>query len=174
MASGPGAQPSGESAKALKKFLVEGEKLFCSVAVFHRATAQQTPPPSGLAEHVIFCPLGKAEQQPDLLLFIVNAEQTCRLLQLATYWTGMNPRTEMVGSACHMAIAYPLVSGEINVSFLDWTARRMRRYPPDELIMSVPFHKMPEIMEAIPRCTAGTAEIEYPPEFRELMRGEGT
>ena len=136
--------------------------------------ALQLQPPLGLAEHVILCPLEKAEEQPDLVLFLANAEQACRLLQLATYWTGMNPRTEMVSSACHMAVAYPLVSGEINVSFLDWTARRMRRCPADELIVSVPFHKMPEIMEAIPRCTAGTAKVEYPPEFQELMRGEVT
>jgi hypothetical protein len=64
---------------------------------------------------------------------------------------------------------YPLVSGEINVSFLDFTARKMKKYSPDELFVSVPYHRMAGIIESIPFCTAGTAKTEYPPEFKQLV-----
>ena len=70
-----------------------------------------------------------------------------------------------------MAITYPLVSGEINVSFMDYTARKMKGYNADELFVSVPYHRMAGIIESIPLCTAGTAKTEYPPEFRQLVGG---
>ncbi|MCL6518396.1 MAG: DUF169 domain-containing protein [Armatimonadetes bacterium] len=163
---GLGPRPSGDQDKALKKFLVNGEKLFCSIAVFQRVMMLGTPPPKGAAENVILAPMEKAGLMPDVVLFLVNAEQACRLIQLAAYWDGINPRTELIGSGCHMAIAYPIVSGEINVTFLDWTARRTRPYKPDELIISIPYHKLPNIVEAIDKCTAGTAKLEIPPEFQ--------
>lgn len=164
---GLGPKPEGDADKALKKFLVHGEKLFCSLAAFNRAMALAVQPPMGLAENVIFAPMGKAEYMPDLALFIVNAEQACRLIQLATYWDGVSPKMEMIGSGCHMAVSYPLVSGEINVTFMDWTARRMKPYAADELIVSIPYHKVPGIVEAIDVCSAGTAKLEIPPEFAD-------
>lgn len=166
---GLGPRPSGEGDRLLKKFLVEGEKLFCSIATFHRAIALTTPPPLGLAEYVILSPLEKAEIEPDLVVFLCNAEQACRLITLATYPDGIPPKTEIAGAACHMAIAYPIVSGELNVSFLDYTARRYQNYKPDELFVSIPYHKMPGLMDSIDRCSAGTAKVDMPPGFEELM-----
>jgi len=168
---GLGPKPAGEMDKVLKKFLVEGEKLFCSIAAFHRAMTLTAQPPLGLADYVVVSPLGKAQFKPDLVIFLCNAEQACRIVTLATYETGISPKTELVGSACHMAVTYPLVSGEINVSFLDYTARKMKGYKPDELFVSVPYHRMAGIIESIPLCTAGTAKTEYPPEFKQFLEG---
>jgi uncharacterized protein (DUF169 family) len=167
---GLAARPSGEDARPLQRFLVHGEKLFCSIVAFHRAMTLATQPPLGLADQVLFAPLEAATAEPDLVVFLCNAEQACRLITLATYSSGVSPRTELVGSACHMAIAYPLVSGELNVSFLDYTARKMKQYDPNELIVSVPYHRMPDLVASIGRCTAGTAETEIPPEFADLLR----
>ncbi len=169
---GLGPKPTGEMDKVLKKFLVEGEKLFCSIAAFHRGMTLTAQPPLGLADYVVLSPLEKAQLRPDLILFLCNAEQACRLITLATYESAISPRTELVGSACHMAITYPLVSGEVNVSFLDYTARKMKGYKPDELFVSVPYHRLSGIVESIPLCTAGTAKTEYPPEFKQLAREE--
>lgn len=169
---GLGPAPSGDRRRALQRFLVHGEKLYCSIAAFHRAMTLATQPPLGMADRVLFAPLEAAPAEPDVVLFLCNAEQACRLLTLATYSSGISPKTEMVGSACHMAIAYPLASGEVNVSFLDYTARKMKRYDPNELIVSVPYFRMADLVGSIDRCTAGTAETEIPPEFAELLRGE--
>jgi len=165
---GLGDPPSGEAGKALRNFLVHGEKLACSYATFHRMMALTSPPPKDVADHIVFAPMDTTPLEPDIAIFIVNAEQTCRLLTLYSYSTGKAPRTEMMGSGCHMAVAYPLVSGEMNVSFSDWTARPMMKMQPDELILSVPYYLLPGIIEAIPRCTAGTAEGRP---IREFMPG---
>lgn len=159
-------KPTGEAAKPLKKFLVHGEKLFCSLSALYRAMALTTPPPLDLGDTIILSPLEEAEEKPDLVVFVCNPEQGCRLLTLAQYSTGVPPRTEVVGSTCHMAIAYPIASGEINVSLLDYTSRRIQPFEKDELTVSVPYHLMRSLVESIPSCTAGTAKIEG---LQELM-----
>jgi len=164
---GLGPKPTGDADKALKKFLVHGEKLFCSYATFYRCMSQTSEPPLNLADYVIFCPLEEAQEKPDLVVFICNPEQACRLLTLAMYQTGIPPRAELAGSACHMAVAYPIVSGEINISFWDYTARRIQKLDENELSVSVPYHHMKDIVESIEGCSAGTASIEG---FQRMLR----
>ena len=166
---GLGERPKGEGDKALKSFLVDGEKIYCSIAVFHRAQALSTPPPLGLADHVILSPLNKAESRPDVVLFICNAEQACRLVTLDSYGTGIPPRIEMSGSTCHQAVAYPVVTGELNVSLMDYTSRRIRGYKPEDLLVSIPYHRFLGVMRSIDYCTAGRAKMEIPESVRRLM-----
>ena len=144
---GLGPRPTGEADVALKKFLVHGEKLFCSLATLQRVRSLTMPPPLGLADHILMAPLEQAEKRPDLVIFLINTEQACRLLTLATFMDGIPPKIELAGAACYTTITYPLISGEINLSLLDYTARRMRRFASDELFLTVPFHKMPNLME---------------------------
>jgi len=163
---GLGPRPSGEGDKLLKKFLVEGEKLFCSIATFHRAMSLTTQPPLGLAEYVVLSPLEKAEIAPDLVVFLCNPEQACRLVTLATYPDGLPPKTEIVGATCHMVIAYPLVSGELNISLLDYTSRKYQSYKPEELFVTIPYHKLPGLVESIDLCSAGMAKVDFSPRLR--------
>ncbi len=161
-------QPPGGD-RALKDFLVNGEKLFSTVAVLYRAQALATPPPVGMADHVIMGPLGGVELTPDLILFICNPAQACRLVTLDTFDTGIPPKIEMGGATCHQAVGYPIVAGELNVSLMDYTSRRIKAYGPNDLIVTVPVHRFPGIMRSIDRCTAGRAPFEVPEAFRKRM-----
>ena len=163
----------GDADKALKEFLVNGEKLFCSIAALYRSQYLSSPPPTGLAEHIIFSPMDKAEFRPDIVLFICNAEQACRLVTLDEYDTGIPPKLEMSGSTCHQAVAYPLVTGELNVCLMDYTSRRIKGYKPEDLLVSIPYHRFHGIMRSIEHCTAGRAKMEIPESFRR-MAGEDT
>ncbi len=166
---GLGDPPKGEEDKAFKDFLVNGEKLFCSVATLYRARALGAPPPIGMADHVIFGPLREAKLRPDIVLFICNAEQASRLLTLDMYDTGVPPAIEMSGATCHQAVGYPAATGELNVSVLDYTSRRNKGYKPSDLIVSVPYHRLFGIMRSIDRCTAGRAPFEVPESMRRRM-----
>jgi uncharacterized protein (DUF169 family) len=169
---GLGERPKGEAAKAFKEFLVHGEKLYCSIAALHRSQVLTTDPPFGLADHVILSPMGEAEFRPDLVLFVCNAEQACRLVTLDNYDTGIPPKTEMAGSTCHQAVAYPLVSGELNVSLMDYTSRHIKGYKPEDLLVSIPYHRFHGVMRSIEHCTAGTAKMEMPESFRRLTSAD--
>jgi len=54
---GLGPRPSGDGDKMLKKFLVEGEMLFFSIATMHRTMTLTSPPPLGFAEYVVLSAL---------------------------------------------------------------------------------------------------------------------
>ena len=161
---GLGPAPQGELKEKLARYLVEGERLFCSQAVFYR-TDLEAPPPVGLARNIVMSPMEKADLRPDVVLFFVNPEQACRLMTLATWSTGISPKCSFVGSTCHMAVTYPLLKGEINVILEDFTTRRRKDYDKDELIFSIPYHHFHSIIEAIPHCSAGTAPFV---EFGEM------
>jgi uncharacterized protein (DUF169 family) len=165
---GLGERPKGEGDKALKEFLVKGEKLYCSIVTFHRAQSLTVPPPLGLAEHVVLSPMEKAEFEPDVVLFICNALQACRLVTLDSYDTGIPPRVEMGGSTCHQAVAYPVVTGELNVSLMDYTSRKIQGYEPEDMLVSIPYRRFHGIMRSLDGCTAGRAEFEIPDSFRRF------
>lgn len=152
--------PSGEGWRWLQKFLTRGEKLTHSIISFHRMIALSTPPPEGMAEWILIGPWEKMKNRPDLVVFQADGHQACRLVTLDTYWDGVPPKVELSGSLCHSAIAYPAVSGSTNVTFGDWTARRMVGFPAHAVFVTVPFERMGGLLDAIPLCSAGEAELE--------------
>ena len=161
--------PSGEGRRFIQKLLTLGEKLTHSIVSFHRMQALGSPPPTGLSERVVMGPGEKAELRPDLVVFLCDGEQACRLITLDHYWDGIPLRVELTGSLCHAAIAYPVVTGRSNVTFGDWTARRMQKYPPEVVFVSVPYERMANLVAAVPRCSAGNAPLDVPREIEEHL-----
>ena len=164
--------PPGPAFRGLQWFLTRGEKLTHSIVSFHRMQALAAAPPTGLSERILIGPLAEAELRPDLVVFLANPEQTCRLIWLDHYWDGIPPQIEVTGSLCHAAIAYPAVTGRTNVTFGDWTARRMQKFASDVVFTSVPYERIHNLAAAVPECSAGSAELEIPEEMRRAMEGK--
>ena len=154
----------------VKKFVVEGEKLFCSYEALDKLISQMEEPPDNSESYFLLSPLEKAEVMPQLVIFVVDAEAACRLLTLVTFIDGIIPKIKIGGPTCRMSVIYPLVTGEVNISFYDYTARKMCNVEKDKLLVSMPYSKIPKIIENIDRCSAGKAKIEFPPEFREFLQ----
>lgn len=153
------------------KMLVEGEKLWSDVktAVRSRIETQKIAiPPVGIASKVYLYPVSQDIFLPDLILFLVNAEQVSRLVTLAQFWDGKTPSFQMRASLCWGAITYPMVSGNFNITAGDISARRMAGWDENLLIASVPTDKISGIAEAIDKSTAGTAETSS--EFEKMTR----
>lgn len=153
-----------------KKFVVEGEKLFCSYQALDNLLLQMEGPPDNSHSYFALSSLEKADFKPQLVIFIVNAESACRLLTLVTFIDGVMPKIKIGGPTCRMSIIYPLATDEVNISFYDYTARKMCNVDKDKLIITIPYNKMPRIIESIDKCSAGRAKIEFPPEFREFLK----
>jgi len=154
----------------IAKFVVEGEKLFGSYEALDTLLSQMEEVPDNSDAYFLLSPLEKAEFEPELIIFVCDAETACRLLTLATFSDGIMPKIKIGGPTCRMAITYPLVSGELNISFYDYTARKMCKVEKDKLLISIPYAKLPQIVESIDICSAGRAKIEYPQEFREFLQ----
>ncbi|MDH7478820.1 MAG: DUF169 domain-containing protein [Syntrophomonadaceae bacterium] len=154
------AAPSPERAALIKKFLVEGEKFSSCYASFFRSRAlSQSQPPLGVSRYVIIGPLEKFEVKPDLVLFLCTPAQASRLVTLSTFEFGIPLQAQLSGSTCSGAIAYPLSTGRVNVTFIDPSSRHLvKGFKDQDLIFSAPFYYVRSIVESIPLSTAGTAE----------------
>ena len=154
----------------VRKFVVEGEKLFCSYEALDRLMGQLDEPPDNRENYFILEPLEKAGYRPQLVLFIADAEASCRLLTLLTFIDGQMPKIKIGGPTCRMSIIYPLLSQEANISFYDYTARKICNVDKDKLLISIPYAKIPLMAAAIDSCCAGRAKIEFPAEFRQFLQ----
>lgn len=151
------------------KMLVEGEKLWCDVKTAMRSSIESekiAKPPVGIASKVYLYPAEQDIFMPDLVIFLVNAEQVSRLVTLAQFWDGKTPSFEMKGSLCWSSITYPIVTGNFNITAGDISARRMSGWDKSIMIASVPVEKIQGIADAIDKSTAGTAESSR--EFRQM------
>jgi uncharacterized protein (DUF169 family) len=143
---GLGQMPSA-GRERLVHFLVRQERVYCSRVAIHRS--QQTVlPPLGMASHVFFEPLSKAATLPDIVVFIGKPGSLHHLLSFAGYWEGGSMKAELCGPACRTGVAYPVVTGEIGLSLLDFGARRLAGFAEDQLLVTVPLHKMIGILHA--------------------------
>ena len=158
----------------VKKFVVEGEKLFCSYEALDNLIGQMGDVPDNSRARFLLSPLEKAEEAPDLVVFVCNPEQACRILTFVTFPDGAMPQVKIGGPTCRLAIVYPLLTGNVNISFYDYTARKMCQVEKDKLLVSVPFGRMAGIVGSIDRCSAGRAKVEFPPEFRDFLQSRLT
>ena len=143
----------------LVNFLVNKEKVYCSRVAIHRGQ-QTVVPPVGVASHIVFTPLSRAEVLPDLVVFIGKPGSLHRLLGFASYWEGRSMKAELSGPACRTGVAYPVVTGEIGLSLLDFGARRLAGFAEDQLLVAVPFHRMIGILHALDQGVGGEREGE--------------
>ncbi len=128
--------------------LINKEKVYCSRIAIHRG--QQTVlAPVGVASRIVFLPLSRAELLPDLVAFIGKPGSLHHLLTLAGYWEGRSMKAELSGPACRTGVTYPVVTGEIGLSLFDSGARRLAGFAEDQLLVSVPFHRMIGILHAL-------------------------
>ncbi len=156
--------------RMIKKFVVEGEKLFSSYEALDKLVSQIEEVPDNSNSYFALSALEKCEFIPQLVIFICHAEAACRLLTLVTFLDGVMPKIKIGGPTCRMSIIYPLLSGEVNISFYDYTARKLCNVEKDKLLISIPYRRIPRIIESIDKCSAGRAKIEFPSEFREFLQ----
>jgi len=157
--------PTAERKRRIQRFLTNGEKLVHSIVAFERMQKLNVPEPTGLVDKIIITPLGKTETRPDLVVFLRNPEQACRLITLDTYWDGVPPKIEMTGALCHTVMSYSIMTGCTNITLGDWTARSHHGFDPEIIFVTIPYERMDNLMAAIPECTAGTAKLEIPEDF---------
>ena len=154
----------------IKKFVVEGEKLFSDYSALDNLLSQMEDVPDNSDKNFILQAWEDMDIQPELVIFLCNPEQACRILTLLTFIEGEMPKIKIGGPTCRMAITYPLTSQEANISFYDYTARRLCNLEKDKLLVSIPYKRLPPIIESIDKCSAGRARIEYPQEFKEFLK----
>jgi uncharacterized protein (DUF169 family) len=147
----------GESPiRRLDDFLVRKEKLFQSKEAARTLidSLEKRAPKQG--KYLAFSPLGKAVFTPDVVLFIGTPETVSRILFLNAFETG-DIEALHGEPLCSGAIATPISTGKIGISFLDMACRQFGKYKPEEMVIGVPYLRLPHIIESIDLSSAGMA-----------------
>lgn len=159
-----------EAKKLLKKFVVEGEKLFCSYEALDTFLAQLPEPDDNEKAYFELAPLEQSTLEPQLVIFICNPEAASRIVSFLTFFDGKFPDVKITGPTCRMSIAYPLKTHQANISFIDPMARKLCKAPKDMLLVTLPYAMIPRIIDALARCSAGNAPIEFPKECKDILK----
>lgn len=106
----------------------------------------------GAVNFVVFCPLHLCDFEPDLVLFVADIPQADVLMRATSYISGdLWQSTGSCVLSCAWLFGYPYVSGKVNytISGLGHGMRRLKLYPSGRMIISIPFQKLSEVIEAL-------------------------
>ena len=106
----------------------------------------------GAVNFVVFCPLHACDFEPDILFFVADIPQADVLMRATSYISGeVWESKESPVLSCSWLLAYPYVSGKVNhiVTGLGHGMRRRKVYPAGKVLISIPFEKLSEVIEAM-------------------------
>jgi uncharacterized protein (DUF169 family) len=162
-------RPSAEDAgKAFEELLFSGDKASCFLEEVPGAQPVGVQTRGPLGNSLILSPLEAAQARPDVVLFVCNFEQACRLIALDSQ-DGQPGTVELRGAACYRAMTYPMVSGNLNVTLMNNAGRLRHGYRADDLLVSIPIARFERMLAGAARAgDPGGADI--PDSLRALLR----
>lgn len=96
-------------------------------------------------------PLADCEEEPDIVLLILQPKAAMRLIQGYAYHFGQLKNIKMAGmcAICQESTSYPLARGQVNVSLLCSGTRCVGRWQDDELAAGIPVGQLRQIIDGI-------------------------
>ena len=124
----------------------------------------------GAVNYVVFCPVSICEFNPDLIVCVADTEKADIILRASSYISGdlWESKCSYVMS-CAWTYIYPYLNGKVNHLFtgMHFGLKKFGDYPAGLHIISIPYQKIPEMMEAL-------SEMEWEiPMLREDAGMEG-
>ncbi|OOM65854.1 hypothetical protein CLBCK_02300 [Clostridium beijerinckii] len=154
--------------KEAHKFWVDVEKAYANRCTSMAALRHNPEPPMQLGKYVTLAPIDKCNKLPDLISFVCNVEQGAALLGLNAFFNGRTPKIYSYAAACSSAIGIPMTTGELHVSFIDNSARKIADFNPSELIITIPALKIRGLSDSIEHCIWGNCNVPYLKEEKQL------
>ncbi|MCS7254316.1 MAG: DUF169 domain-containing protein [Armatimonadota bacterium] len=152
----------GERRGGVEDFLVDVEHIFSSRPVARAHFVHSVAPPTGLTPYVCIAPVVSMPIKPDLVLIVCNPMQASRILGLVAYDGAPGLKLSAFGAACQTAITNPLMNEQVDVSFIDVSARKRAGFADDELIVSLPYREFMRAVANIDYSIFGTAKPSAP------------
>lgn len=150
---------------------VKDEKVFRSQASCRQFLNDVPPYPQRANKRfVLFTPLNKENQRPDVVLLLATPAQAGRILGLSVFKEMMYPTLIPALSTC-ASIYAPLATKKIHINFIDYFDRYYQGrqngkmlWKDSQLIAAMPFVIFQKIVERIPRSAHGTYEPKLKPQ----------
>ena len=100
---------------------------------------------------IVVRPFVNCTEQPDVIIGIVNAYQTMRIIQGYEYYSGIKPEIDMgaMQGMCSEVTAVPYITGNMNVSVLCPSTRMLCRWKESDMAVGIPFHQFENIVKGV-------------------------
>ena len=106
----------------------------------------------GACNFVVFSPISLCDFDPDLVICVATAEQGDILMRATSYISGdfWESKASSV-LACSWLYSYPYVTGKVNfvITGLGHGMRRRKVYPAGRMLISIPYQKLNEVIQAL-------------------------
>jgi uncharacterized protein (DUF169 family) len=104
-------------------------------------------------EYMTLAPIGKLTQDPDLLIFAAQEEQSEVVLRAMTYSTGKMWTSKSTGAfGCSWLFVYPYLTGEVNyTSILSMGMRALKVFSSGTHLLSIPFDMCGVVLDSLKR-----------------------
>lgn len=127
----------------------------------------------GSCNFVIFSPLELCDFDPDIVLCVAEALQGEILMRATSYISGdlWESRASSV-LACAWLFGYPYVSGKANfvITGLGHGMRRRKVYPPGRMMISIPYAKLQEVIQALDEMDWELIAMQEDAESKAIMQ----
>jgi len=129
---------------------------------------------------ILISPLFKAAFEPDCVLIYGNAAQMMRFVQASVFKTGEDLKcVQQGGGTCALEVVEPILKGEVGLVLPGNGARIFGLVQDDEMVFSIPYRKMKDIIfylqeshkggQRLPIPQYGMFSPELPPEYIRLL-----
>jgi uncharacterized protein (DUF169 family) len=126
----------------------------------------------GAVNYVTFAPTDICDFDPDLVIFVADTEKADILMRATSYISGdlWESKTSSVVS-CAWTYVYPYVSGKVNfcVTGMHHGMGRRKVYPAGLHIISVPYQKLDEVVQALDEMDWKLISFRDDPESKEEL-----
>lgn len=139
-------------------YLTKVERFFKDLAIAKEWFDTVPTPPWGRGKFVILKPLVLAQEEPDLVFFVVNTHQAHRIQTTLIYNDGSLVLQNFFAATCQSAIGIPIVTQKPYVSLPDTASRKFAKFTDSNVIVSLPYHHMVNLLANIDKSGGATLE----------------
>lgn len=129
----------------------------------------------GACNFVIFSPLSICDFDPDIVLCVAEPEQGDILMRATSYISGdiWESKASSV-LACSWLFGYPYVSGKVNfvITGLGHGMRRRKVYPAGRMLISIPYAKLQEVIQALDEMDWELIAMKEDPESKAILQAK--
>lgn len=128
----------------------------------------------GTVNFVVFCPVAICDFDPDLVICVADPRQGDILMRATSYISGdlWESKASSV-LACSWLYGYPYESGKVNyiITGLGHGMKRRKVYPAGRMLISIPYQKLNEVIQALDEMDWELIAMKEDPESKaELKR----
>lgn len=159
------------SKKEICHTYVKDEKIFNNNAVCLSFLKKMSKYPEQKKRYILFSPLEKEINKPDIIILLVNPAQAGRILGLSVFNKMDYPSVIPAAPTCFSLYA-PLISKQAHLNFIDYYDRYYQGkqhgkliWDDEEMLISLTFFKFSDIIKLIPLSAHGSYKTSLKPQI---------